>query len=89
MKKFVLIALIAVLAVAAVSAALPRRTSATHYLRLTIPERQPTFSFSRSANTWSAYNGTVTVSDGRTVRTGLSGSTAGMSGTVRITFTSI
>lgn len=87
MKKFVLIALIAVLAVAAVSAALPRRTSATHYLRLTIPETS--FSFSRSANTWSASGGRVTVSDGRTVRTGLSGSTAGMSGTVRITFTSI
>lgn len=88
MKKFVLIALIAVLACTAVFA-FPKQTSATYYLRLTIPERQPTFSFSRSANTWSAYNGTVTVSDGRTVRTGLSGSTAGMSGTVRITFTSI
>ena len=88
MKKFVLIALIACLACTAVFA-FPKQTSATYYLRLTIPERQPTFSFSRSTNTWSAYNGTVTVSDGRTVRTGLSGSTAGMSGTVRITFTSI
>ena len=86
MKKFVLIALIAALACTAVFA-FPKQTSATYYLRLTIPETS--FSFSRSANTWSASGGRVTVSDGRTVRTGLSGSTAGMSGTVRITFTSI
>ena len=88
MKKFVIIALIAILACTAVFAA-RQQTSATHYLRLTIPERQPSFSWSRSGNSWSAFGGSVTVSDGRTTRSGLSGSASGMSGTVRVTFTTI